>query len=205
MSGGSTGSDLVSIGKKFSKKIVQALIMQQRQHTAGQKPTDFHTLIWYSSQLNNFTTHSTRNNIWDYYCLSLVTNGTIFEIGRLYIPLDVCTVITRTFPSGPGWTSLTRARIHCVGAVICSPRRHTMSPIFRFEDGVFHFAYRCRWHKYSLAHLSQTCWTIAWHKCQCFTNDADCGILDSFSRASKGHPMRKRPGFNAVWRLGQRG
>ena len=132
----------------------------------------------HNSIFHNMQYYRCRYNTWDYYCSSFVTNGVIFVIERLYITLDVCT------------------RIHCVGAVICSPRRHTISPSFRFNNGVFRFAYCCRWHRYSSHHLCQKYWTTAWYNYRPFTKDADCGIRNLSGMASRGILMRKCPGVN---------
>ena len=82
-----------------------------------------------------------------------------------------------------------------VGA-ICSPRKQTRSPTFKLGDGVFHFANRCNWHKYSSNHQCQKSCTTAWHQYQRRTKDVGGGILHFSSRASSGRPMRKRAGVN---------
>ena len=125
-----------------------------------------------------------------YFALLLVTNGTTFVTGRLYVPLGVCTVTTRTFPSGPGCTSFTCAKVHFIGAT-CSPRMQMMSPTFRLGDDVFHLANCCNWHNYSLDQWCQKCCTIFWHKCQRCTKDTDRDIWNRSGMASRGRPIRK--------------
>ena len=85
-----------------------------------------------------YNTHITFIAIHDYFSSSFITKGTIFVTGRLYIPFGVCTVTTRTLPSGPGCTSLYSRQYPLHGCNLFSPQANNITYLLRFGDGVFH-------------------------------------------------------------------
>ncbi len=66
------------------------------------------------------------------------SNRAALVTGRVYVPLPVRTVMTRTSPSRPGWVSMTLAIGHRVGTILSS-RKTTMSPTAMFLEGRCHF------------------------------------------------------------------
>ncbi len=93
-----------------------------------------------------------------------------FEIGRLYVPLDVFTVTTRTISSDPGCTAITRAIGHFVGRLLVSCTI-TISPIAMFLEGECHLLHLLRVWRYSVCQRCQKCLTNYWQRCQCFRSD----------------------------------
>ena len=91
-------------------------------------------------------------------------SNTSFVTGRLYTPLGVWFVTTRTSPSLPGMTSLTRARGHLVGDV-CSHFTQTISPTFKFGEVCRHLLRFWSWPRYSADQRFHRWRVRAWHRC----------------------------------------
>ena len=122
-------------------------------------------------------------------------SSTSFVTGCMYTPLGVWIVTTRTSPSLPGMTSLTRARGHLV-ADVCSPFTQTISPTFKFGEVWRHLLRFCSWPRYS-AYQRFHRWRVrAWHRCQRRSRGIVRKEAGGSGRASSGPPTRKSPGVN---------
>ena len=101
---------------------------------------------------------------------------------------------TRIFPSHPGWISITRANVHLIGARGPS-LKHTISPTWRFLDGVCHFEIFKRVSMYSFDQRVHQCLVNIWHSGHRL-NGVSCWWTASSGRAVSGLPIRKWPGVN---------
>ena len=144
-----------------------------RQHTAGQSRDGFQTVSGWVGRIR----------------------GINFTIGLLYEPLGVRTVTTRTFPSCPGYTSVTRAKGHLVG-IVGSSRRYTMSSTCRFCVGLCHFDNRFRVIKYSFDHRFQKWIVSLWQRFHLRSMLMGWRDSDEFGKAIKVFPIRKCPGVS---------
>ena len=116
--------------------------------------------------------------------------------GRVYVPVLVLTVTTRTSLSLPACVLMTFAIGHRVGTIPFS-RRTTMSPTTMFLEGRRHLWKFCRLTRYSEDHRCQKCLTRDWHRSHRRRSEREQNEMAGSGRASRGLPIKKCPGVRA--------
>ena len=117
-------------------------------------------------------------------------------IGRCNVVEVVRMVATLTSPSGPGWSTSTRASGHFNGGTSPSVRS-TRSPTLRASPTCNHFARCCNWWRTSLCHLRQTCWRICVTRRHRGTPVGSSPVEGGSGGEVKAAPMRKCPSVRA--------
>ena len=140
---------------------VQRNQVKELEHTASQDRMVFHNNKRYDLQGNK--------------------SASLFT-GRVYVPVLVLTVTTRTSLSLPACVLMTFAIGHRVGTIPFS-RRTTMSPTTMFLEGRHHLWNFCRLTRYSEDHRCQKCLTRDWHRSHCCRSEKERNETAGFGRA----------------------